>query len=543
MSAIHHGELEEEERCNLNRQGFLYGALVLMIASLVTRVMGFAYRIMLTRMIGAEGMGLFQIVFPILGLVLTIVTAGLPVAISKLVAEAVVQQDKVRVQRILRVSSWVIVTMAIILTLAMWVFRGLVRNHWLSDPRAFPAYIAMLPLVAIIAIASIYRGYFQGIQDMSPLAWAQIIEQTVRILSIWGLAAYFVRFSLPYAAAAAMMGMALGELAGLIFMMIRQKHRAKLNMVMPNARGQSLESTRQTLRAVGSIALPVTFSRLIGSATYALEPILVSKALLLAGLTTSAATIVYGQYSGMAIPLLIFPTVFTGSLAVNLVPSVSEAIAGSERHRVRIKLAQSFTATALIGFPASVILTVLATPLCALLYKEPSVGPILQWMAPAGFLLYLQGPLTGILQGLDKAGTAMANQLIGNFIRLGCIYWLAANPKLGIDGVAIATTISVAIVTLLHLLFVVRQVGFSILLTGIYKIGVASLIMLTFLQFITRGASRLGGLHLTAAVFGSLSLYFCLLCMFRVLTSKNVRRIPKIGAALATFVQHLPFAI
>ncbi|MCL6627906.1 MAG: oligosaccharide flippase family protein, partial [Alicyclobacillus shizuokensis] len=167
------------------RRSFLQGAIILMAAALVNRILGFVYRIFLTRLIGAEGIGLFQLVSPLLSLILTFVTAGLPVAISKLVAETVVQRDKVRTLRVLRVSTVVILSMAALFTLLMWLLRGLVRQYWLTNPMAYPTYLAMIPIVSVIAVASIFRGYFQGLQDMSPPAWASILETLVRIGSVW----------------------------------------------------------------------------------------------------------------------------------------------------------------------------------------------------------------------------------------------------------------------------------------------------------------------------------------------------------------------
>lgn len=524
------------------RRSFVHGAFILMAASLVTRIMGFAYRIILTRMIGATGMGLFQIVFPLLSLVLTFVTAGLPIAISKLVAEALVEQDKVRVRRILRVSTSVILTMAVVFTILMWMLRFFIRDHWLSDPRAYPSYLAMIPIVGIIAISSIYRGYFQGLQDMSPPAWASIVEQTVRISTIWILAAYFIQFSLAYAAAAAMMGMVLGELAGLVFMIVQHRRRGRLDLVMPDAPPRSLETTKQTLHAIGQIAVPVTFSRLIGSVIYALEPVLVNRALLLAGIATPLATALYGQYSGMAIPLLLFPTVFTGSLATNLVPSVSEAAAGSERHRIRIRLAQSIQASALVGFPTSVVLTLYAEPLCRIIFHESAVGPILAVMAPAGFLLYLQAPLSGILQGLNRAGVVMRNGIIGGVVRLLLIYVLASRPHLGILGVAWATTLAVCLVTTLHAWGIYREIGFSIRAVDAAKMGIASLVMLIWMQFLTLHAHTVRGHQLLGAVSSGFLIYFVLLCSFGILTSHNVRRIPKVGPYLARVIPWIPFA-
>ncbi|WAH38431.1 stage V sporulation protein B [Alicyclobacillus dauci] len=527
----------------MNRQTFLHGALVLMISGLVTRVMGFVYRVLLTRLIGAQGMGLFQIVFPILGLVLTFVTAGLPLAISKLVAEAVAQNDKARVRRIMRISVWIVAVLAILFTILMVVCRHVVANRWLTDPRAYPAYLAMIPLIGVIAISSLYRGYFQGLQDMGPTAWGLILEQTVRIISVWILAAYFVHISLAYAAAAAMMGMVLGELSGLLFLVFQQRRRGKLDDILPNADNRTTETTRDTIRAMRVIALPVTLSKLIWSILFAAEPVLVMRALKHAGFSTVMSTTMYGQYSGMAIPLLVFPTVFTGSLATNLVPSVSESIAANEAFRVRIRLAQSFTATAMVAFPTAVVLTMFATPLTHYIYKEGSVGPILAVMAPFMFFLCLQAPLTGILQGLNKTGIAMTNSIIGGLLKLLLIILLASRPTMGVLGVSMATAASFSVSCILNLWFVVRYVGFSIRLHSLARVAVASCGMFVYMQAITMRHTELPLSSLMLAVIGGFILYFALLCALRVLTSRNIRRVPRVGPWLSQVVKWMPFAI
>ncbi|QQE77454.1 stage V sporulation protein B [Alicyclobacillus sp. SO9] len=527
----------------MNQRSFLHGAFVLIAAGLVTRIMGFVYRIFLTRLIGAQGIGLFQLVFPLLSLVLTFVTAGLPTAISKLVAEAVVQRDKVRVKRIMTVSSTVILTLAVVFTVLMWTLRGLVRTYWITDARAYPAYLAMIPITGVIAVASIYRGYFRGLQDMAPTAWGQIIEQSVRILSIWVLAAYFIRFSLPYAAAAAMMGMVLGELSGLIFLIVQQRRRARLSQVIPDAPSRSLETTRQTLKALVDIAGPVTFSSLIGSLIFAVEPVLVTRALLRADIATHMATTLYGKYGGMAIPLLVFPTVITGALAVNLVPSVSEAVAGEAKGRVRIRMAQSWRATAMVGFPTSVILTLFASPLSQMIFNDGTAGPILSIIAPAGFLLYLQGPLAGILQGMNHAGIAMRNSIVGGIARLGFIYLLASDPALGIKGVAWAVTISICLTTSLHFFSLYPKIGFAVNIEDTTRIAIATLIMLAFMEFIRHNGQAWGSVHVLLAIGMGLIIYSVLLCSFRVITSKTVRKIPRIGDMLAQIVASMPFAV
>lgn len=527
----------------MTHRSFLHGTFVLIASQLVTRILGFVYRIYLSRLIGASGMGLFSMIWPIAGLALTFVTAGLPVALSKLVAEAIVQQDRVRVERILRLSTAVIVSMSVVITLCLWFLRPIILHYWLTDSRAYPTYVVMIPIITIIAISSIYRGYFQGLQDMSPPAWQQIIETVVRIGAAYVLAGYFIRFSIAEAAAAAMGGTVLGELAGLLYLALQYFRRGRLSIVFRDAPRRSLETSKQTLIAIGEIAVPVTLSRLIWSVLSAIEPVLVTRSLLLAGVTTTAATAGYGEYSSMAGPLLSFPTVFTWSLAVNLVPSVSEAIAGRSQTRVRTRLAQSWRATAIVGFPASVVLTVLAIPLCRVIYHDATAGTILAVMAPVAFLLYLQAPLSGILQGLNKAGVSMVMSIIGGVVRLGLIYLLASRPQLGILGVAWATSIATVLTTGLYFASVYKYIGFAVRITDTIKIACASLLTLVLIEVLTVHSGHMTGGKITLVILTAIIFYFILCCSFRVVTSYNMKRIPKIGGMLARFVQALPFAV
>ncbi|MCL6636835.1 MAG: stage V sporulation protein B [Alicyclobacillus sp.] len=527
----------------MSERSFFHGTLVLIASGVVTRILGFVYRIYLSRLIGAEGMGLFQMVWPLASLALTFITAGLPVAIAKLVAEAYVQRDRVRIERVVRLSTVVITVMSVVVALCMWGMRGFVLHHWFTDTRAYWTYEVMIPIVVVIAFSSIYRGYFQGLQDMSPTAWASIYETIARIAIVYALAGYFIRYGIAAAAAAAMAGTVCGEVVGLLYLAWQQRRRGRLTQLLPDAPARSFEETRQTLRAIAELAVPVTVSRLIWSLLWAVEPVLVTRALLHAGATQSAATAMYGQYASMAVPLLAFPTVITSSLAANLVPSVSEAVAEAEGQRVQRRFVQSWRVTALIGLPLSVVLSVYALPLSQVIYHDPGVAPILEVMAPAGFLIYIQGPLTAILQGLNHASVAMAISVSGGIIRLALIWLLAAQPHLNILGVAWASTLASALTVVLYCVCLARYIGWPVSTSDTAKIAVASLLLLVYFKAIAPVPSHLSGGPLLAALTGGFLLYFWLCCAFRVLTSQGLARIPRIGPWLAKLVRVVPFAV
>lgn len=525
----------------MNKQSFLKGAVILVAASLITRVLGFVYKIFLSRLIGAEGIGLFYTVFPILMFVLTVTTAGLPTAVAKLVAEALVEEDVRRVKRIVRVSMSTVLGLSVFCTAGMLALSSWLTTHVLTDSRAYWTLIAMAPIISIIAVSSILRGYFQGMQNMAPGAVASIVEQAVRIGTVLAFATYMLPYGLEYASAGAMIGMVLGELAGLLYMVYKYYSRFRIKHMVASTPKNELTSG-QLISQVLEIAVPVTLSRIVGSITYALEPILVTRCLVSLGLTAAMATTLYGQYQGMAIALLVLPTVFTYALSTTLVPSVSEAVAAKEHLLVQRRLYQAFRLTALIGFPTSAILTLYATELSSAVFGDAAVGPILAIMAPAGFLIYLQAPLTGILQGINRAGEAMRNSIIGSVLKLGIIWYLVPNPHFGIDGVAWAVVVTATVTTGMHFLSVTRHLGFYVNMVETMKILIGTALLSTFLvefRNLSPGTSDVW-LVTIGTLFGLL-IYFLFLNYFRVVTLHTISRIPRVGKPLVGFLRIVPF--
>ncbi|OEF96338.1 stage V sporulation protein B [Desulfuribacillus alkaliarsenatis] len=433
------------------KQTFIKGTIILIAASLIARVLGFVYRIFLSRIIGAEGMGLFQLAFPILVFILTIVTAGLPIAISKLVAEAVVINAKRRIRRILYLSIIFVLTLSAIFTILLIIYAPYISKTFLQDERSYYALIAMAPIITIAALSSILRGYFQGLQNMNPTAVSQVFEQIFRLSAVIYFASLWMPMGVEYAAAGAMVGMVCGELMGFIVLLVYYfKYKNKPFQSTFSVPSQK-QSRRQILYSIAQTAVPVTFSRAIGSLTYALEPIIIAKSLALAGIATYSATAYYGQLAGMVIPLLIFPTVFTYSLSITLIPSISEANALEHKKTIATRVRQSIHFTLIIGVYFTVLLFTQAELLGSVLYNQPQIKHSLQILAPFAIFLYLQSPLAGILQGLGKANETMYNSLIGAIVKLAGIYILATRPLLNINGAVIAIGIGIITVTLLHI--------------------------------------------------------------------------------------------
>ncbi|MBT2727106.1 stage V sporulation protein B [Bacillus sp. ISL-75] len=438
---------------------FLKGTFILLIAGLVTRVLGFINRIVIARSIGEEGVGLYMMAFPTFILVVTLTQLGLPVAISKNVAEAEAKGNFAEIKKILVVSLATTISLSLIFTPALILLAPILSKTLFTDPRTFYPLIAIAPVVPVIAISSVLRGYFQGRQNMRPSAISQIVEQFVRITLIAVMTKAFLPYGIEYAAAAAMVSSVIGELVSLIYLMtafkLKKRFRLRKNFF------QFVHSGKQTFKELMDIALPTMGSRMIGSVAWFFEPIVVVHSLALAGVITVEATKQYGALTGFAMPLLMLPSFITFSLATSLVPAISEANTQNNKKLIEYRLQQALRFAFLSGGLAVVVLYVLANPLMELMYGSAKGSYFIRLMAPFFLFYYYQGPLQAVLQALNLARAAMINSLIGAIVKTAVIFLLASQASFGINGVALGIIVGFVLVTVLHFATVLKKISFS----------------------------------------------------------------------------------
>jgi stage V sporulation protein B len=523
------------------KQTFLQGAIILIAAGFITKLLGFINRIVMARLLGPEGVGLYMMAVPILSLVITLTRLGLPVAISKLVAEAEAQGDVARIRRILVVSLAVTSVLSLLFTSLTFAGAHLISGWLLTDQRAYWALIAITPIVPIVAVSSVIKGYFQGRQNMRPPAFSLVIEQVVRISLVALLVIVLLPYGIEFAAAGAMISVVLGEAAALIYLTTKFKF-GRLRKPFPIRKGflRQLKNGKETLDDLLRIGLPATGSGLIGSLSWTFEPILVAQSLAAAGVATVAATEAYGLLAGYAIPLLMLPTFITYSLSVSLVPAISEAQAMRNSLLIRRRLYQALRLALITGAPATVIMTSFAAPLTSLVYGTQEAASLLKVLAPFSLLLYFQGPLQAALQGLDLAKTAMFNTLYGAVIKMGAILLLASRPELGIFGAALAININICLVTLLHFFSVVKAInGLSIPIIDLGKVGLAMVIMTVggrqAYQWAGENFPFSPSSTLLLAIALALFLYLCALLALKLIGQQDIERIPFIGKRLAPY--------
>ncbi|MGE6259535.1 stage V sporulation protein B [Heyndrickxia sporothermodurans] len=446
---------------------FLKGTMILLVAGLFTRVLGFINRIVIARFIGEEGVGLYMMAFPTLMLVITITQLGLPVAISKCVAEAATIGDRQKIKKILVVSLSITISLSLIFTPGLILLAPYLTETLFTDTRIYYPLVAIAPIIPIVAISAVLRGYFQGMQNMKPFAVSQVIEQSVRIILIAILTTTFLPFGIEYAAAGAMIASIIGELSSLAYMFTMFKLKKKFKVRRKFF--QVVKDGKETLYELMRVALPTTGSRFIGNISWFLEPIVVAHSLAIAGLTAKLATKEYGILTGFALPLLMLPSFVTNSLSTALVPAISEANTKRNFYLVEHRLQQALRFALLTGGLSVVILYVFAEPFMQIMYGSTKGTNLIKLMAPFFIFQYYQGPLQATLQALDLARAAMINSMIGAVVKLGIIFILASNPQLGITGAALGIMTSTLLVTLLHFSTVIKKIQFTIYIRDYIK--------------------------------------------------------------------------
>lgn len=512
------------------RQSFLHGAAILLLASLFNRILGFVYQILMFRLILPEGIGLFNMVYPIYVLVLVMATAGIPVAISKLVAEEMAVNNLRGAYRIFNICFVILIASSIIFSCLCFLGSPFLLEYVFPNPKVYYIFLSLLPGVIIVSLGSAFRGFFQGLQQMTPTAITQSLEQLVRVISGLFFAYLFLSQGMEYAAVGASLGVVIGEVAGFISIAaIYFRHRPQIPAGLSE---YPVESFGRTVGRIFNLAVPVTLTRLVSTSFLSVDAILIPQRLQIHGLGLTEATSIFGQFVGISQSLLFTPGIIALSLSTALIPAVSDALALNNTKLVRARCEEAIRITLLAGLPSAVIFFLLAENLCGLIFGYPEAGASLKILALGGPFLYLQQTTTGILQGLGEASRPFRNLIFASVFKIIGIYYLTGLSQLGIRGTAVALVVGYVVMAWLNLADIRLLTGFKL---NIYKsllkplIAAAGMGLIIFLsQYYLYIHTLSPSLSTTVALIIGLISYILLLVFSGGIDGNDLRRLKSI---------------
>ena len=529
----------------MSRDNFLRGALILTIAGIAVKIIGAGNRIFLSRLLGGEGIGLYQMAYPIYLLALNVSYAGIPVAVSILVAERVALRDRFGVQRVFRLSLLLMVLTGIFFSGLLYFSASvMIENGFIRDPRAYMAIVALAPAIVFVTVLASFRGYFQGLQQMFPSGVSQVAEQFVRVVAMVAFAWILLPKGIEYAAAGATFGALPGALAGLLVLGYFASKKP-LNQILPaddpdKYTGVGLK-IGAILKRIFWLALPVSIASIMLPLGALIDLVIVPQRLVEAGgHTTNEATELYGFLTGMAVPLINMATILTASLAASLVPAVSEAFTLGKDQTIHQRISTAVRVSSLITVPSFFGLVVLAGPISQLLYGTWDAGPAIGSMALGVIFLGIHQITTAVLQGLGRTTIPVVNLLIAALFK-AILNWVLTGSW-GIVGASWASVADFAIAAILNLYFVYRFVNYRLSWNDLWRPIVASLGMtaaiypLYPLLFAELGSNTLA--TFISVGIGAL-IYGVIILMTGGITSQELNRIPVVGSRLAAVLEKM----
>lgn len=421
----------------LLKNKFVISTIILMIGGFITKLLGMFIRILTTRVIGTEGLGIYMLIMPTFSLFMTIAQLGFPVAISTLVAN-----DSNNNKNLIFSSLPVSLGINMILMLIIFLIAPFLANDLLKDPRTYFPLISIGFVLPFISISSVIRGYFFGKQRMIPHTISHISEQVIRIIIMIIATPIFMQKGIIFTIVMIILMNIVSELLSIVILIFfLPKHTViKKEDIIPQ---------KKSIMDILEIGIPTTGSRLIGSLTYFFEPIILTFVLLKVGYPSSYIVFEYGIFSGYVLPLLMIPSFFTQAISSALIPAVSKAYTQGHYQYVLGKLKQAIIFSLLIGIPVTISFLLMPSFFLKLVYNTTIGVTYLKILAPIFILYYIQVPFTALLQATNHATTAMNATLIGAIIRTILLFVLSY-LKIGMYGLLIATATNIVIVTTLN---------------------------------------------------------------------------------------------
>lgn len=431
------------------KQSFITGAIILGISGITARFLGLFFRWPVTMLIGDEGIGLYQLAYPVYMFIISIMS-GFPIAISRMVSERVATGRRDDAFKVFKASLLVLAVVGITCSILLYISTPFLIKvlRWRAD--AYYSIIAVAFAPAFVSIMDAYRGYFQGLQMMSIPAASQIVEQFGRVIAGVGLTYMLMPYGVSLSAAGASFGACAGAVLGCI-LLICGYMKYKRCIILMRTEGIG-EKRSKIISELLSIAIPISFGMTVASIMSLIDSIVVPARLLTAGFGEKIATELYGQLTGKAHVLVNVPLAFSVALGTSLVPAMSEVKALRNVNKIKKRAENALRVSMLLGFPSAAGLFILADPALNLIFPGRSGGSdVLQILSISIVFIVMAQTLVSILQGVGDVMSPVKNLAAGSFVKFILAYILTGMPLLNVKGAAISSIAGYAIAAILNL--------------------------------------------------------------------------------------------
>ena len=416
------------------KEKFIRSTIILLIGGCITKVLGMVIKMIMGRMIGAAGLGLYMMILPTFSLFIGISQFGFPIALSKLVAENN-KNNKHLFFSVLFVSLFINLLLIIFIVL----FAPILSSKLLHNANTYYGILALAVVIPFISLSSICRSYFFGKEKMVPHIISNIVEDVVRLIIMVIGIPLFLDKGISYVVCFLILSNVISESASILI----------LYLFLPknfSIKKDDLKINGSYIRESLSIGIPNTCGRLIGSIGYFLEPILLTNVLVYVGYSPTFITTEYGILSGYVMPILLLPSFFTAAISNALLPIISREYSLRKYDNLKKKLKIGLLISFTIGFIMTILFMLIPSVFLNLIYHTNEGISYMRFLAPICLFQYLQAPLSISLEAIGKSKVVMKASILGMVTRTLLLVLLSLT-KIGIWGLIFAISLNVLIVT------------------------------------------------------------------------------------------------
>ena len=430
----------------------LLSTIILFISNFIVRVLGFLYKIFLSKVIGETGLGIYHMIFNFLMICLALTTTGIPTALSCLVAKRKALNDKYTTNTLFISTLYVAFFISFAISLGISFSSNFLSLKLLKNENLNLFVLSICPAIVIITISNIIRSYFYGVKKVTIPALGQILEQVSKILFVFLLCMYIK--DRAFTCYIALLGISIGEATNVLFMTIYlYKDNDLSNKYTINIK-DFYNSSIETLK----MSIPITCNRMSNVLLQSISSMMVPSRLVLSGVAYTKALSMYGIMSGMVMPFVFLPFTVGSALVVNLIPSISQEMALNKYNNVLKKINYSLLLTTGVGILSSLLFYFFGKEICVIVFKNELAGDYLKAMFLAPLFLSLNQTLSGILHAIRKEFESSVNTIAGMIIQLIALYFLLPIPELNIYAYIYTMTIVSILTCLLHIIVLIKAI-------------------------------------------------------------------------------------
>ena len=411
------------------------GTVILTLTGLLSRFIGFFYRIFLSNAFGAEGMGIYQLIAPVLALSFALTASGIQTAISKYVASETSTHDYHTSFRTLWAGFLMAMVLSVACALGIYLYADGIAVTFLMERRTAPLLRIIALSIPMATVHSCINGYFYGIRRTAIPAFSQLAEQVFRVGSVYLIYYFFRQHDMKPTISFAVAGLVIGESASMIVSVVAILARAHHVFPAHDRRlpgAPTLSSYRRICGRLLQLAVPLSANRLVLNLLQSIEAIYIPNKLMAYGLNNADALGVYGVLTGMSLPLILFPSAITNSISVLLLPIVSEADASGNTGAVKRAIVTSIRYCLLLGFGCTALFLLFGRPAGRLLFHSELAGSFILTLSFICPFMYIASTLGSILNGLGKTAQTFLYSVVSLLLRL--LFVFIAIPRYGIKG-------------------------------------------------------------------------------------------------------------